>query len=76
MRRMGVLTLGDENDPVRKTWVSAFIQALAGLGWTDGRNVRIDLRWAGTDTSRMRAIALPLAGRVQYLIIKGNAPPP
>ena len=45
MRRIGVLMWGDENDPELKTFVSAFIHALAGLGWTDGRNVRIDLRW-------------------------------
>ena len=42
--RIGVLTLGDENDPFRKTQVSAFIQALADLGWTDGRNLRMDSR--------------------------------
>ena len=47
VRRIGVLMPGDENDPdpVRKTVVSAFTQALADLGWTDGRNVRIDLLW-------------------------------
>jgi putative ABC transport system substrate-binding protein len=56
VRRIGVLTQGDENDPVRKTQVSAFTQALAGLGWADGRNVRIDLRWGGDDTNRMRAL--------------------
>jgi ABC transporter substrate binding protein len=39
VRRIGVLMPGDENDPVRKTYVSAFTQALAGLGWTDGRNM-------------------------------------
>ena len=44
VRRIGYLTSADENDPVAKTWVSAFTQALAGLGWTDGRNVRMDLR--------------------------------
>jgi putative ABC transport system substrate-binding protein len=47
VRRIGVLVPGDENDHVRKTYVSAFIQELSGLGWTDGRNMRIDLRWAG-----------------------------
>ena len=47
MRRIGLLMPYDENDPVYKSQVSAFTQALAGLGWTDGRNVRIDLRWAG-----------------------------
>ena len=45
MRRIGVLMPGDENDPLAKSEVSAFTQALAGLGWTDGRNVRMDLRW-------------------------------
>src|SRR5215471_2030530 len=49
VRRISVLMAGDENDPLVKTYVSAFIQALAGLGWTDGRNVRIDLRWADGD---------------------------
>ena len=43
MRRIGVLMPGDENDPEQKTWISAFTQTLADLGWTDGRNVRIDL---------------------------------
>jgi putative ABC transport system substrate-binding protein len=45
MRRIGVLMSFDENDPVVKTAASAFTQALADLGWTDGRNVRMDLRW-------------------------------
>jgi putative ABC transport system substrate-binding protein len=45
LRRIGVLMGGDENDPVGQTRLSAFTQALAGLGWTDGRNVRMDLRW-------------------------------
>jgi hypothetical protein len=47
VRRIGVLMGADENDPVFKIRVSALTQALAGLGWTDGRNVRMDLRWAG-----------------------------
>jgi putative ABC transport system substrate-binding protein len=56
-RRIGVLMSGDENDPVWKTPLSAFTQALAGLGWADGRNVRMDLRWGGGDTNRIRALA-------------------
>ena len=44
VRRIGVLMNGDENDPVFKPRVNAFMQALADLGWTDGRNVRMDLR--------------------------------
>jgi putative ABC transport system substrate-binding protein len=60
VRRIGVLTPGDENDPEQKTNVSAFTQALAGLGWTDGRNVRMDLRWYGGDINRIRALAQEL----------------
>jgi putative ABC transport system substrate-binding protein len=44
VRRIGLLMPLDENDPVAKIYVSAFTQALAGLGWTDGRNLRMDLR--------------------------------
>src|SRR6516165_3008529 len=54
VRRIGVLMAGDENDPVLKTSVSAFTQALADLGWTDGRNVRMELRWYGGDNDRIR----------------------
>jgi putative ABC transport system substrate-binding protein len=47
VRRIGVLAPYDENDPEGKVRYSAFTQALADLGWTDGRNVRMDLRWGG-----------------------------
>jgi putative ABC transport system substrate-binding protein len=62
VRRIGVLMAGDENDPVRKTRLSALTQALAGLGWTYGLNVRMDLRWGGDDNNRMRALAQELVG--------------
>ena len=62
MRRIGLLLVGDENDPLATSNVSAFTQALAGLGWTVGRNVQMDLRVAGGDTDRMRALAQELLG--------------
>jgi putative ABC transport system substrate-binding protein len=65
---------GDENDPMRKTFVSALIQALADLGWTDGRNLRMDLRWGGDDTNRIRALAQELVG-LQPDIISTNGTP-
>ena len=75
MRRIGVLMGRDENDPLTKTFVSAFIQALADLGWTDGRNVRMDLLWGGSgDINRMRALAQELVG-LQPDIIVTNAGP-
>jgi len=43
---------GDENDPGAKTYVSALTQALAGLGWTEGGNLRLDARFVGGDSNR------------------------
>jgi putative ABC transport system substrate-binding protein len=69
MRRIGVLRAGDENDPLEKPRISAFTRALAGLGWTDGRNVRIDLRWGGGDINRIRAFAKELVGLQPDIIV-------
>jgi putative ABC transport system substrate-binding protein len=69
MRRIGVLMPGDENDPVRKDRLSAFMQALAELGWTDGRNARIDLRWYGDNANQIRALAQELVGLQPDIIV-------
>jgi hypothetical protein len=69
MRRIGVISAGDENDYVRKTFISAFTHALADLGWTDGRNVRVDLRWFGDDINRIRALAQELVGLQPDIIL-------
>src|SRR6516162_6849622 len=74
VRRIGVLMPGDENDPVYKPYLSAFTQALADLGWTDGRNVRIDLRWGGADTNQMRALAQELVGLQPEILLTGATP--
>jgi putative ABC transport system substrate-binding protein len=74
VRRIGVLMGGDENDPFTRTVVSAFTQALAGLGWTDGRNVRIDLRWGRTDINRIRALAQEVVGLQPDIIVTSNTP--
>jgi putative ABC transport system substrate-binding protein len=50
VRRIGVLMGYDENDPEGKARITAFTQALADSGWTNGRSVRMDLRWPGADT--------------------------
>src|SRR5262245_35393551 len=47
MRRIGVLMNMAADDPTGQTRLLAFAQALARAGWTDGRNVRIDIRWGG-----------------------------
>jgi putative ABC transport system substrate-binding protein len=74
VRRIGVLIGLDENDPVWKTFVAAFIQALADLGWTDGRNLRVDLRWAGADINRIRALAQELVGSQPDIILTDSTP--
>jgi putative ABC transport system substrate-binding protein len=74
VRRIGVLLPYDENDPEPKRRVSAFAQALAGLGWTDGRNVRMDLRWAGGDINRIRALAQELVGLQPDIILANTTP--
>jgi len=62
VRRIGVLMPFDENDPLAKSMVSAVTEALAGFGWTDGRNVRMDFRWGGGDANRIRTLAQELVG--------------
>jgi putative ABC transport system substrate-binding protein len=62
----------DENDPEGKLRYSAFIQALAGLGWTEDRNVRMDLLWAGDDINRTRALAQELVGLQPDIIVTGS----
>ena len=52
MRRIGVLMTGAADDPEGQARVAAFLQGLQELGWTDGRNVRIDTRWATDDADR------------------------
>ena len=75
VRRIGVLVGSDENDPVYKPRLSAFTQALADLGWTDGRNVRMDLRWNGLDdTNRLRALAKELVGLQPDIIVTTSTP--
>jgi putative ABC transport system substrate-binding protein len=66
VRRIGVL------DPEYKRRYSAFTQALAGLGWVDGRNVRMDLRWTDGDINRIRARAHELVGSQPDVIVTGG----
>jgi putative ABC transport system substrate-binding protein len=72
---IGVLMGDDENDSAAKLRLSAFTQELAALGWTDGRNVRIDLRWWGDDINRMRALARELVGLQPDIIVTASASP-
>jgi len=74
VRRIGVLSTLDENDPLAKSQLSAFTRALADLGWTDGRNVRMDLRWGRGDINRIRALAQELVGLRSDIIVAAGTP--
>jgi putative ABC transport system substrate-binding protein len=74
MRRIGVLMAGDENNPGQKRRISLFTQALADLGWTDGRNVRMDLRWGRGDTNRMQALAQELVALQPDIVLADTTP--
>jgi putative tryptophan/tyrosine transport system substrate-binding protein len=74
VRRIGLLMPYDENEPFNKAGVSALTQALADLGWTDGRNVRMDFRWHGGDINRIRAFAQELVGLEPDIIVASATP--
>jgi putative ABC transport system substrate-binding protein len=75
MRRIGVLLPSDENDPYAKPAYAGFTQALANLGWTEGRNVRMDVRWGGGDTNRIQFLAKELVGLQPDIIVSGGTTP-
>jgi putative ABC transport system substrate-binding protein len=62
VRRIGILIPLAENDAEAQTEVAAFREALRRLGWINGRNARIDTRWAGSDARRIRTHAKELVG--------------
>jgi putative ABC transport system substrate-binding protein len=73
VRHLIALMPYDENERLAKARISAFTQALADLGWTDGRNLRMDLRWFGDDINRIRAFAQELVGLQPDIILVGTS---
>jgi putative tryptophan/tyrosine transport system substrate-binding protein len=61
MRRIGVLMNLSEDDPEAQRLVATFREGLAQVGWTEGRNLRIDYRWSAGDIERIRRYAAELA---------------
>jgi len=69
IRRIGILLPAAADDADSQARVGAFLQALALLGWTIGRNVRIDTRWATTDAAEIRRHAAELAALAPDVIL-------
>jgi putative ABC transport system substrate-binding protein len=72
-RRIGVLLPAAADDAVFQTRIGAFLQVLALLGWTNGRNVRIDTRWAGANADDIRRHAAELAALAPDVILAHGA---
>jgi putative ABC transport system substrate-binding protein len=69
IRPIGVLMASAADDPESKARIAAFLQGLQQLGWTDGRNVRIDTRWATANTDELRRHASELVALVPDVIV-------
>ena len=69
MRRVGVLMTLAADDPEGQARVTAFVQGLQELGWTDGRNVQIDYRWPAGDADKARKYAAELVALAPEVIL-------
>jgi putative tryptophan/tyrosine transport system substrate-binding protein len=74
LRRIGVLMNVGESSPIGQARVAALVQALHKLGWGDGRNVRIDIRWAAADLKRFRSYASELVELAPDVIVANTTP--
>jgi putative ABC transport system substrate-binding protein len=74
MRQIGLLNALAENDRDGQTFVAAFREGLQKAGWTEGRNIRIDARWAAGDTKAMQRHAKELVALQPDLILSANTP--
>jgi len=71
MRRIGILLPAAADDAEIQARVGAFLQALALLGWTIDRNVRIDTRWATTNVAEIRRYAAEMVALAPDVILTG-----
>ena len=75
MRRIGVLLAANADDVDFQTWVGAFLQGLQQAGWSIGRNVRIDTRWATSNAAGIHKQAAELAALAPDVILAHGARP-
>jgi len=74
VRRIGVLWPYAESDPEASAWLATFREELGKLGWNEGRNLRIDYRWAALDTESMQRFARELVALEPDVILTQNTP--
>jgi putative ABC transport system substrate-binding protein len=74
MRRVGILSANFEEDPLGKRAVATFLARLQQLGWAEGRNLQVTVRFAGPDIERMRIAAREIVGLQPDLILAPVTP--
>ena len=74
MRRVGALIAFPENDPNTQASITAFAQALGRLGWIEGKNMRVDYRFAAGDPTLFRTYAAELVALSPDVLLAGNTP--
>src|SRR5262249_46803861 len=73
-RRIGVLMGYIESDAGAQVLVRTFVEALSEIGWIEGRNLQIDLRWAAGDVEKMRSFAKELVAARPDLLLASTTP--
>jgi putative ABC transport system substrate-binding protein len=74
MRRIGILTFSAESDPEGQSSVAAFREELGKLGWIEGRNIGINIRWAAADLESMKRFAKELVALQPDFILTSSTP--
>ena len=74
MRRVVVIMITHETDALGQDRLEAFLQGFDKLGWSDGRNVRIDIRWSGDNPERMREIAAEIITLNPDVVLANGTP--
>ncbi len=74
VRRLSVLMPYEESDPEQKTYLAEVIKELAKLGWSDGGNLHVDVRWVAGNGDRARMFAEELAGLQPDVILAATTP--
>ena len=72
MRRIGVLMNGAATETIPQSYVAAFVRELSQLGWSEGRNLRIDVRWNAGDAALARIYAAQLIGLTPDVILTAS----
>ena len=70
-RHIGVLMATAADEPESQVRLAAFLQAFQQLGWSDGRNLRIDYRWSAGDAARLRKDAAELVALAPEVVLAG-----